>query len=221
MSAPAQGLQLTIPRHARQLVVVSRATAQPTDGRSLATLRAYVRAARGRQWRLVFGPWDAAIGSGGLVAASRRREGDRATPVGIFGFGHTIYGTDPDPRGLHYHYHRLACGDWWDEDPSSALYNRFVHVPCGASPGFRGDSEALWTATLAYRYFVPIDFNIGPIRRGLGATGSAIFLHSWTGAATAGCVALPVMRLLRLLRWLRPSERPVIEMGPKAELASL
>ena len=93
----------------------------------------------------MFGPWAAETGSGHLIAAARRREGDHATPTGVFGFGHTIYGMRPDPGGLHYRYHRLVCGDWWDEDPYSARYNRFVHVPCGVAPGFGGDSEALWT----------------------------------------------------------------------------
>jgi L,D-peptidoglycan transpeptidase YkuD (ErfK/YbiS/YcfS/YnhG family) len=221
ISAPAQARQLMIPSRARQLVVVSRASAQPTGGEGLATLRAYARVAHGRGWRQVFGPWEAETGSGGLVAAAARREGDHATPVGVFGFGHTIYGVDPDPGALHYRYHRLACGDWWDEDPSSERYNRFVHVPCDARPGFGGDSEALWTEAVAYRYFAVIDFNIGPIRGGPRATGSGIFLHSWTGAATAGCVALPVTRLLGLLRWLRPSLHPVIEIGTNRVLDRL
>ena len=42
-----------------------------------------------------------------------------------------IYGNEPDPGGLRYRYHRLVCGDWWDEDPYSPRYNHFVHVPCG------------------------------------------------------------------------------------------
>ena len=35
--------------------------------------------------------------------------------------------------------------------------------------------------------------------------GSAIFLHVSTGAPTAGCVSLPVERLLEVLRWLDPA----------------
>lgn len=169
----------------------------------------------------MFGPWATETGSGHLVAAARRREGDHATPIGVFSFGHTIYGARPDPGGLHYPYHRLACGDWWDEDPYSPLYNRFVHVRCGVTPGFLPGSEALWTETLAYPYFMLLNFNVGPIHRGPGATGSAIFLHSWVYSATAGCVALPLTRLLGVLRWLRPSQHPVIEIGTDAELARL
>ena len=34
-------------------------------------------------------------------------------------------------------YHRLVCGDWWDEDPRSPTYNTFRHVACGAQPRVR------------------------------------------------------------------------------------
>ena len=185
----------------------------------MATLRAYVRVGKNHGWRLVLGPWAAETGSGHLVRASARREGDSATPVGVFRFGQTIYGSRGDPGGLRYRYHRLVCGDWWDEDPYSAQYNHFVHVPCGITPSFASGSEALWTEGLAYPYFAVIDFNIGPIRGGKRAPGSGIFLHSWINAATHGCIALPVAELLRVLRWLRPAQHPVIEIATTAELA--
>ena len=218
--------RLTIPRPARELVVVSSPTADPPGSQAIATLRAYARARRqGRlaraHWRLVFGPWAVETGAGHLVPAARRREGDAATPVGVFSFGQTIYGNRPNPQGLHYRYHRLVCGDWWDEDRYSPRYNRFVHVRCGTTPGFAAVSEALWTETLAYPYFALIDFNIAPIRRGTAAPGSGIFLHSWIGSTTHGCIALPEQRLLRVLRWLRPSQHPVVEIGTDGQLAQL
>lgn len=218
-AAPAGAARLRLPRTARELVVVSSPSADPRG--HLAALRAYVRGSRRARWRLVYGPWAVETGSGRLVAASRRREGDRATPTGVFSFGHTLYGDAANPRGLHYRYHRLVCGDWWDEDPYSRLYNRFVHVRCGVAPGFGGRSEALWEETLAYPYLAVIDFNTHPVRRGASATGSGIFLHSWVGAGTEGCVALPEVRLLAVLRWLRPSDHPVIEIGTDTELARL
>jgi L,D-peptidoglycan transpeptidase YkuD (ErfK/YbiS/YcfS/YnhG family) len=220
-SPGASAARLRIPTAADELVVVSSSSADPPGLQSIATLRAYVRSDRSRRWRLVFGPWAVETGSGHLIPAARRREGDHATPTGVFGFGHTIYGIRPDPGGLHYRYRRLVCGDWWDEDPYSALYNHFVQLSCGASPGFGGDSEALWTESLAYPYFALIDFNVGPTRGGAQAPGSAIFLHSWVADATAGCVALPLSRLLAVLRWLRPAAHPAIEIGTEAELASL
>jgi L,D-peptidoglycan transpeptidase YkuD (ErfK/YbiS/YcfS/YnhG family) len=131
----------------------------------------------------------------------------------VFGIGPTMYGVDPRPSGLHYGYHRLACGDWWDEDPYSSQYNQFVHVGCGVTPAFAPGSEALWTETVAYTRFAVIDFNTAPIIGGTAARGSGIFLHSWVGGATDGCVALQPTQLLRVLEWLRPADHPVIEIG--------
>ena len=147
--------------------------------------------------RRVAGPWPAHVGRNGLSA--HHREGDGTTPLGTFGIGATLYGLDPDP-GAKLRYHRLVCGDWWDEDPSSPTYNRFRHVRCGKAPPFRGGSEALWRATVAYREFAVIDANMHPVVPG---RGSAIFLHDDTGRATNGCVSLPRARLLWLLRRLR------------------
>ena len=148
--------------------------------------------------RRVLGPWRARVGYHGLSA--RHREGDGTTPTGTFAIGPTVYGLDPNP-GVRLGYHRLRCGDWWDEDPSSPTYNSFRHLACGASPPFRGGSEALWRATVAYRELAVVEYNAAPAVPG---RGSAIFLHDDTGRATNGCVSLPRPELVRLLRRLRP-----------------
>jgi L,D-peptidoglycan transpeptidase YkuD (ErfK/YbiS/YcfS/YnhG family) len=97
----------------------------------------------------------------------------------------------------------------------SSAYNTFQHVQCGAPPLFGGDSEALWRISPQYRYFAVIEYNAHPVVRG---RGSAIFLHVSTGHATAGCVSLPEARLVRLLRWLRPSAKPLIVLGTVAQI---
>jgi L,D-peptidoglycan transpeptidase YkuD (ErfK/YbiS/YcfS/YnhG family) len=146
----------------------------------------------------VAGPWRAQLGHSGL--SGHKLEGDGATPTGTFHFGGTMYGVGPNP-GVAFRYHRLTCGDWWDEDPRSAAYNRFVHVRCGSEPAFGGDSEALWRIVPQYRYLAVIEYNADPVVRG---RGSAIFLHVSDGRSTAGCVSLPEAQLVHVLRWLRP-----------------
>lgn len=215
----ARAANRTVPVTADQLIVVSSPTAAPPAPGYLATLRAYTRANGGAPWRPVFGPWQAETGSGHLVSSTVRREGDHATPIGVFGIGATIYGIQPNPGGLRYAYHRLVCGDWWDEDPYSANYNAFVHMPCGVTPSFASWSEPLWTETVAYPYFVVIRFNMKPVRGGSRALGSGIFLHSWVGGATLGCVAVHERQLLQILRWLKPSSHPVIEIGTNAQVS--
>jgi L,D-peptidoglycan transpeptidase YkuD (ErfK/YbiS/YcfS/YnhG family) len=190
---------LPAPAGSTQLVTV---TAPP--GATSAALRLWQR--RDGCWRPVAGPWTARLGRSGL--SRHKREGDGATPVGTFRLGATIYGIAPNP-GVRLRYHRLRCGDWWDEDPTSPTYNRFRSLACGARPAFGGGSEALWRISPQYRYFAVVDYNDRPAVAG---RGSAIFLHVAVGP-TAGCISLPENRLVRLLRWLRPSSRPALHIG--------
>jgi L,D-peptidoglycan transpeptidase YkuD (ErfK/YbiS/YcfS/YnhG family) len=183
---------------ARQRVTVEATSTRTT----VAVVRLWRR--EGGCWRRVAGPWPARVGRHGLSA--HHREGDGTTPTGVYGFGRAVYGLAPDP-GVRYAYHRLTCGDWWDEDPASATYNTFQHVRCGASPAFRGGSEALWQATRAYRHFAVISYNAAPVVPG---RGSAIFLHADTGHPTNGCVSLPADKLVAVLRWLDPAKAPQI-----------
>jgi L,D-peptidoglycan transpeptidase YkuD (ErfK/YbiS/YcfS/YnhG family) len=159
----------------------------------------------------VGGPWSSSIGRSGL--SSHKVEGDGTTPIGEYSIGPVMYGIAPNP-GVAYQYHRIVCGDWWDEAPSSAMYNRFVHVRCGTAPPFGGDSEALWRVVPQYDYFAVIDYNSSPIVPG---RGSAIFIHETTGIPTAGCIALRTPALLTLLRWLRPLEHPMTVISVEAD----
>jgi L,D-peptidoglycan transpeptidase YkuD (ErfK/YbiS/YcfS/YnhG family) len=166
-------------------------------------------------WRRLRGPWTAWVGQRGVSPG--KREGDRRTPAGVFGFGRVMYGVAPNP-GVRYRYHRVVCGDWWVEDPRSPYYNQFRHVPCGTQPPFRIVSEDLSRSPTAYRHFAVIDHNTNPVVPG---RGSGIFLHASTGRPTIGCVSLPLGRLRLLLRWLRPSARPRIAIGTAADLRGL
>lgn len=185
-------------RGASQVITVDAPSADSTT----ATLEYFAR--HGQCDERVGGPWLASVGRNGLSA--HHHEGDGTTPLGTFTIGPVMYGIDPNP-GVAYRYHRLSCGDWWDEDPRSGAYNRFVHVGCGARPPFGGASEALWTEAPAYDHFAVIDYNTAPV---IAGRGSAIFLHQSTGGPTDGCVSLPAADLDALLSWLRPGADPVI-----------
>jgi len=165
-------------------------------------------------WQPAGGPWGAMIGENGF--SDHHHEGDGTTPTGIYGFEPTVYGVAPDP-GTAYPYHQLVCGDWWDEDPTTAAYNTFQHVTCGTNPTFGGGSEALWTETDVYQSFIPIAYNTEPVVAG---AGSAIFFHVDNGSATTGCVSIPQADLDQFLRWVNPADAPHIVMGPTGEIDS-
>ena len=163
-------------------------------------------------WQPVAGPWSGFIGYNGF--SDHKHEGDGTSPTGIYGFGPVIYGNAANP-GANEPYHVLVCGDWWDEDPSSAQYNTFQHVQCGTTPSWSNGSEALWTEKDAYPSFAVIDYNTSPVASG---AGSAIFLHASLGHGTAGCVSVPLADLDTFLRWMQPSEDPLVVMGPASEI---
>jgi L,D-peptidoglycan transpeptidase YkuD (ErfK/YbiS/YcfS/YnhG family) len=195
------------PGRARQLVTVevSRSTA------TFATLMTWERP--GRCWVKAAGPFTARVGENGV--STRKVEGDGTTPAGAFSVGPVMYGIAPNP-GVHYRYHRLVCGDWWDEDPASRWYNEFKHIACGARPAWTyGDSEALWTETVAYQSLAFVEYNTHPV---VPDRGSAIFLHDNIGTATTGCVSLAPAALDRVLDWMRPADRPLVAIGTPAEI---
>ena len=137
-----------------------------------------------------------ARGRPGSVSAASRRTSARATappcrrirpPDG------SSTGWPPNP-GVRYAYHRIACGDWWVEDPRSPYYSRFRHAPCGSKPPFRVTSEDLSRSPTAYRHFAVIRYNADPVVPG---RGSGIFLHASTGRprwAASACRCLSSSR---------------------------
>ena len=201
--------QLASTGSATQLVTVVTRSRHATHG----ALRLWSKS--GECWRAVAGPWWAWVGQRGVSAG--KREGDRTTPAGAFGFGRVMYGVALNP-GVHYPYRRVVCGDWWVEDPRSLSYNRFRHVRCGARPPFRTTSEDLSRSPTAYRHFAVISYNSNPIVPG---RGSGIFLHASTGRPTLGCVSLSLSQLVRTLRWLRPARSPLIVIGTGTEIRGL
>jgi L,D-peptidoglycan transpeptidase YkuD (ErfK/YbiS/YcfS/YnhG family) len=149
---------------------------------------------RGRL-QMAGGSWVCAIGAGRFSAA--KREGDGATPVGLWPLREVLYRPDRIARprtGLPARPLRRADG--WCDAPADRNYNRPVRHPYAAS------AERLWRQDGLYDLVVVIGYNDRPRVRG---RGSAIFLHvARPGLApTEGCVALPRDDLLRLVRRLR------------------
>ena len=195
---------LTSTGSATQLVTV----VPPRRSATQAELRLWRKS--GACWVQVAGPWTAWVGRHGIN--DDKREGDRTTPAGVFGFGRVMYGIGADP-GVHYPYRHLVCGDWWVEDPRSPYYNQFHHVPCNTTPPFRVTSEDMAASPTAYRHLAFIRYNAEPVVPG---RGSGIFLHVSTGRPTLGCVSLPLPELTKTLRWLRPASDPRIAIGTRA-----
>lgn len=138
-----------------------------------------------------------AIGRGGIIPAGRKREGDGATPEGVWALRAGFWRADrlDRPRGV-IAFSAIEPDMVWDDDPASATYNTLQRHPAGEHP------ERLMRADCVYDIVVPMGFNDDPIVPG---RGSAIFLHvaRETYAPTAGCVALARDDLLELLGLLQ------------------
>jgi L,D-peptidoglycan transpeptidase YkuD (ErfK/YbiS/YcfS/YnhG family) len=144
-----------------------------------------------------------ALGRGGVVSA--KREGDGGTPAGRFALAAVLYRPDRGPRPLSgLPVIALGKNSGWCDDPADRAYNCAVELPYPAS------AEHLWRDDHLYDVIVVIDYNMHPVRPG---AGSAIFLHIAAPdfSPTAGCVAIPLAALRRLLPRLGP--RTVIQIG--------
>lgn len=138
----------------------------------------------------------AVCGRGGVRA--RKREGDGASPAGIFPLVAAYYRPDriaPPATGLELVALRPEHG--WVDDPGDRLYNRPVSLPYPAR------HELMWREDGLYDLVVVIGYNTDPPVPGLG---SAIFLHVARPdfAPTEGCVAVEREVLARLLARIGP-----------------
>lgn len=144
-----------------------------------------------------------ALGRGGIKA--NKREGDGATPRGIFRLKRLWWrnGRHPRPATL-LPVTRIAPDDGWCEDPSDRHYNQRIKVPEES----KGDRLA--RLDNLYDFIIELEHNTRPR---IAGRGSAVFIHvARPGfAPTAGCVALNINTLRRLLTRLGPHTRIVVE----------
>jgi L,D-peptidoglycan transpeptidase YkuD (ErfK/YbiS/YcfS/YnhG family) len=144
-----------------------------------------------------------ALGRGGIKA--NKREGDGATPRGIFRLKRLWWRAGRHPRPATFlPIQRIMPDDGWCENPSDRHYNRRIKVP----PNSKADR--LTRKDNLYDFIVELDHNTKPR---IAGRGSAVFMHvARPGfAPTAGCVALDINSLRRLLARVGPRTRIVVE----------
>ncbi|MBX6426113.1 MAG: L,D-transpeptidase family protein [Variibacter sp.] len=153
-----------------------------------------------RGWLLVAGrAIPIALGRSGIRA--NKREGDGATPRGVFHPVRVWWRADRGPRPrTALPIRRIRPTDAWCEDPGDRRYNR----PIAIRPDGAGDR--LWRKDHLYDLIVELDHNARPR---IAGRGSAVFVHVARPGfgATAGCVALRSADLRRLVARLGPRSR--------------
>jgi len=134
-----------------------------------------------------------ALGRGGVAAPGLKREGDGATPAGVWPLRRLFYRPDRMAApATALAITALKTSDGWCDAPSDGAYNTAVTLPYPVS------AEHLWLEDEVYDLIVPLGYNDAPVVPGLG---SAIFLHVARPdySHTAGCVALHEADLLEFL----------------------
>ena len=144
-----------------------------------------------------------ALGRAGIKA--NKREGDGATPRGTFRLTRLWWRADRHPRpATLLPVRRITPDDGWCEDSSDRHYNQAIKVPP------RSKADRLARKDSLYDFIIEIDHNTRPRVAG---RGSAVFIHvARPGfAPTAGCVALDINSLRRLLARIGPRSKIVVE----------
>jgi L,D-peptidoglycan transpeptidase YkuD (ErfK/YbiS/YcfS/YnhG family) len=141
-----------------------------------------------------------ALGPAGVVAAAEKREGDGASPAGIWPIRRVLFRPDrgPAPRTALASA-AIAEDDGWCDAPQDPAYNRPVKLPYPAS------AERMWRDDHLYDLVVILGHNDAPPVPGLG---SAIFLHLAKPdyAPTHGCVAVARADLEAFLAVVQPGD---------------
>ena len=133
------------------------------------------------------------LGRSGVIPSDMKREGDGASPLGVWPIRRVMYREDRGPQpNTALPVSAIRPDDGWCDAPGDVAYNRQVKLPYPAS------AETLFRDDHVYDLIVILGHNDNPVRDGMG---SAIFLHLERPerTPTEGCVALSRTDLERLL----------------------
>lgn len=142
------------------------------------------------------------LGRSGICV--NKREGDGATPRGVFRPLRLWWRADRAPRpATALPIRPITPADAWCEDPADRRYNRPIRI------GPQAPGDRLMREDHLYDYIVEIDHNARPR---ISGRGSAVFIHlaRENRGPTAGCVGLTRGAMLRLIERLSPQTKIVV-----------
>ena len=143
-----------------------------------------------------------AIGKRGIT--SKKKEGDKKTPKGIFTFKSIFYRKDKIlniKSKLETISIKKNMG--WCDEVNCKFYNKLIRFP------FNCKAEKLWRRDSIYDIIIIINYNLKPIIKG---EGSAIFLHiaKKNYSFTRGCLAISKKDMLFLIDKINKKTKLII-----------
>ena len=207
----------------RQLIIVRTPSWESASG----TVQTYARTDEDSPWRVVGQQAAMMLGAKGLAWGRGlhgealgdgpvKSEGDMKSPAGVFSLG-AVFGLAPREAGDRFAMPYFALDSTVEcvDDPMSRYYNLIVDRRTVSEVDW-ASSERMRRVGHDYAWGVVVEHNRDPRAPG---KGSCIFIHVWGGPTktTEGCTSLDEGRLLQILEWLRPAERPVLVQLPEPE----
>ncbi|WP_455757580.1 L,D-transpeptidase family protein [Sulfurimonas sp.] len=137
-----------------------------------------------------------------------KKEGDKKAPIGVFKLS-SVYGYSKQNNSHMPYLHankNLICVD----ESDSKYYNKIIHMPKIKPKSFefmkRDDNQ--------YELGVVVEHN----KDAISQRGSCIFLHvqKSENAGTAGCTAMKLEDLKKIVSWLDIDKKPILIQIPKS-----
>ncbi len=163
--------------------------------------------------------WGKGLRGGAIGEGPVKKEGDGRAPAGVFSLSSAFgYASREDAGDVKLPYVQAVATLECVDDPQSAHYNRIVDRAGVENPDWRS-SERMRRDDDQYRWGVVVDHNA----EGEPGRGSCVFLHVWEapGKGTAGCTAMNLSSMEKVLRWLDAKKRPLLVQLPRAEFGRL
>ena len=200
---PPLGMKRTLPGSTQMIVATG-----PKLGSTHGTLRIYNLT--GGAWTQVFSA-PCRFGTYGLVDGTKRKQGSRTTPTGIWWPGTWVWGWHASPpSGTKMPYRQTTDNVWWSAEKGSH-YNTWVvssrHVT----------GEHLVDVRIQYEFALSTGFN-SPPNQVVPGRGTAIFLHvfdppTYNNGLSAGCIAVSRADMIRVFKTMDPTRKPSFAVG--------
>jgi len=147
----------------------------------------------------------ARFGKRGLMDGTRRREGNKTTPTGLWKMPNFVFGYRRHvPSGAKMRYRRITRKSWWSSR-HGRTYNTWVKAR-------RWRGEHLYRVRPQYELAVSTGYNAKPNQSVYGR-GTGIFLHVRGKGLTSGCVAISQGSMIKIVKMLDPSKHPAFAIG--------